>query len=83
MLQSRLATIHDLTACQIVLQQLHELGIIHGALDRQAFLILGSGPALTHRFPAGYLTDDTQAFEQEFASLHGVVSIEDESLTAT
>lgn len=66
---ARPATINDLVACRTVLQKLHDLGIAHGNVIRDNFLILDGGNALLKGFFDSYQTSDRAVLDEELAMI--------------
>lgn len=73
-LQARIAAVSDLGKCKAVLTKLHGLGIAHGGLTRQSFLVDdGLDRAYLHNFAASYPTTDQGVLEAELASLEDIL----------
>ncbi|OCL09845.1 hypothetical protein AOQ84DRAFT_11476 [Glonium stellatum] len=68
----RHATYSDLQACREVLSKLHNLGIAHGSLEPDIFLVTDDR-VLLHSFAGSFQTDDKSALDAEMAALEGVL----------
>ena len=66
---ARPASIGDLAACRAVLQRLHSLGLAHGRLRRDNFLILENGHALLKDFFLSHRTNDQSILDAEMAKV--------------
>jgi hypothetical protein len=70
----RPARLSDLDACREVLQKLHSLGIAHGSLTPEAFLIRHDAPvAQMQFFYSSYETTDRAVLDKEMLSLETVL----------
>ncbi|KAG5787102.1 hypothetical protein H9Q69_013831 [Fusarium xylarioides] len=75
--QGRHAGKEDLEACQTVLSQLHDLGILHGDVNRYNFIIGGDGKAVLIDFEKA--REDANAEEKEAEMRSLPQHLEDES----
>lgn len=64
----RCADISDLPACQEVVRRLHRLGILHGDLNRNNFLI-SKDKAILIDFETAQKSNDERAMEAEMEGL--------------
>lgn len=62
------ATISDLPACETVVRRLHELGVLHGDLNKHNFLISERGTILID-FETAWQSENTKAMEREVEGL--------------
>ncbi|KAH2761566.1 hypothetical protein KXW10_000388 [Aspergillus fumigatus] len=67
---ARHACLNDIAACQQTLGRLHQLGILHGDINRFNFLIHGSKAVLID-FDTARKCDDQDALRKEFEALPG------------
>lgn len=65
---ARHACLSDIAACQQTLDRLHQLGILHGDINRFNFLIHGSKAVLID-FDTARKCDDQDALRKEFETL--------------
>jgi len=73
-LEARVADASDLGRCSAVLTKLHSLGIAHGSLTRQAFLVDDRlGQAYLHCFASSYRTTDKHVLDAELSSLEHIL----------
>ncbi|ESZ89743.1 alpha-galactosidase A precursor [Sclerotinia borealis F-4128] len=66
--EGRHATISDLPACKAAVERLHDLGIIHGDLNKYNFLI-SEGRAVLIDFETAQRSEDSEAIEKEMEGL--------------
>lgn len=72
----RHASIDDLGACQTSLERLHKLEILHGDINRENFLMTGSGATIID-FSESKRCNDGNVLEEEMQGLQA--SLLDES----
>jgi hypothetical protein len=71
----RIAGPQDLAKCQKVLSRLHSLGIAHGVLRRDSFIVIDRpGIALLHCFATAYKASSQSTLNKEMASLETILS---------
>jgi hypothetical protein len=71
---ARQASISDLDLCQDVLRKLHDMGIAHGNISKECFLIRTDIPiAQLQFFYESYETSDRAIFDKEISSLEEVL----------
>ncbi|KAK0111010.1 hypothetical protein ONS95_001390 [Cadophora gregata] len=75
-IEGRHATISDLPACKTIVGQLHDLGILHGDLNKHNFLISEKGVVMID-FETAKKSEDIQVMEKE------LVGLEDQLLDET
>ena len=68
-LHGRHATLANLASCRAVLSKLHRLGLLHGALRAESFIIADDGHAVLHDFGSCYEPDDPSLLVTEMAGL--------------
>ncbi|OTA95548.1 hypothetical protein M434DRAFT_28663 [Hypoxylon sp. CO27-5] len=82
-LQAYMASISNLDKCVAVLSKLQRLGIAHGNLTRDSFLVVDSrGRAYLHGFQISYTTRDQGVLEKELASVENILKQSEETLRA-
>uniref|UniRef100_A0A0D2Y229 Protein kinase domain-containing protein n=1 Tax=Fusarium oxysporum (strain Fo5176) TaxID=660025 RepID=A0A0D2Y229_FUSOF len=74
---ARTAEPEDLAACQRSLQKLHDLGIVHGDINKHNFLIRQDGDAVLIDFETAYKCTDPDILDEEYR--HVKESLEDTS----
>jgi len=65
----RYATHADLGSCRAVLSKLHDLGLLHGMLNAQSFIVSEDGRTMLHEFGACFKPDDPSLLVAEMAGL--------------
>ena len=70
------ATHADLEPCRAVLSRLHALGLVHGMLHSQSFIIAEDGRAMLHDFGTCFKSDDPNSFVDEMAGLEEALNQE-------
>ncbi|KAF4502884.1 alpha-galactosidase a precursor [Fusarium agapanthi] len=74
---ARTAEPEDLATCQRSLQKLHDLGIVHGDINKHNFLIRQDGDAVLIDFETAYKCTDLDILDEEYR--HVKESLEDTS----
>ena len=74
---ARLARIEELEDCRATVRNLHELGIAHGGLHRESFLIMESGDtAILQGFHDSFETSDQTVLAEEMDEVERVLQEE-------
>lgn len=71
--ESRQARMMDFEGCREALKQLHNLGIVHGGINRESFLIKKDSKALLQNFFNSFRSSDQAIKEEEIARLEEVL----------
>ena len=68
-IQGRYPDINDLDLCQAIVQQLHEIVIVHGDLNKYNFLITGKTARVIDFGVSTCISDDGQVADNEMQQL--------------